>query len=384
MRKAGTRWEGADRRLLDVLHGFGRRRPAVAATARTLSLTGEHAALWLAAGLAAAAADRPRRGAWLRATALTAAAHLTGSALKHLVRRPRPVPPGAPPHGRAAGPGPVSLPVLATAPAGPGSPAAGCCGGPVPGACAGAGPNARGRRAPLSVTVTGPVTACPPAPVPTSAEPAPDRAPAEPDPAPVSAGPGPGPQPTPPPAGPEPAPASTRVSAGPEPGPQPAPPSAGPEPAPASTRVSAGPEPGPQPAPPSATPRHEPEPSAVRRGTVAPRPGCPAAPGGRPGGAFRPVVGRYAFPSSHAASAAAAAVAFAAVRPGARWAGVPVAAAMCLSRLVLGVHHPTDVLAGALLGAVMARVGHRWAPTPVQDRFSRGGAPAPRTGGRHG
>ncbi|MGA5099783.1 phosphatase PAP2 family protein [Streptomyces lavendulocolor] len=344
MRKAGTRWEGADRRLLDVLHGFGRRRPAVAATARTLSLTGEHAALWLAAGLAAAAADRPRRGAWLRATALTATAHLTGSALKHLVRRPRPVPPGAPPHGRAAGPGPVSvsLPVFATAPAGPGSPAAGCCGWPVPGACAGAGPNARGRRAPLSVTVTGPVTACPPAPVPASAEPAPDRAPAEPDPAPVSAGPEPGPGPKP------------------------------------------------RPAPPSAAPRHEPEPSAVRRGTVAPRPGYPAAPGGqpggavRPGGAFRPVVGRYAFPSSHAASAAAAAVAFAAVRPGARWAGVPVAAAMCLSRLVLGVHHPSDVLAGALLGAVTARVGHRWAPTPVQDRFSRGGAPAPRTGGRHG
>ncbi|GAA2447348.1 phosphatase PAP2 family protein [Streptomyces lavendulocolor] len=360
MRKAGTRWEGADRRLLDVLHGFGRRRPAVAATARTLSLTGEHAALWLAAGLAAAAADRPRRGAWLRATALTAAAHLTGSALKHLVRRPRPVPPGAPPHGRAAGPGPVSLPVpvSATAPAGPGSPAAGCCGGPVPGRCAGAGPNARGRRAPLTVTVTGPVTACPPAPVPASAEPAPDRAPAEPEPDPAPVPVGPNPEPAPPSAGPE---------------PQPAPPSAGP-----------GPEPGPQPTPPSATPGHEPEPSAVRRGTAAPRPVYPAAPGGRPGGAFRPVVGRYAFPSSHAASAAAAAVAFAAVRPGARWAGVPVAAAMCLSRLVLGVHHPSDVLAGALLGAVTARVGRRWAPTPVQDRFSRGGAPAPRTGGRHG
>lgn len=339
MRKAGTRWEGADRRLLDVLHGFGRRRPAVAATARTLSLTGEHAALWLAAGLAAAAADRPRRGAWLRATALTATAHLTGSTLKRLVRRPRPVLPGAPPHGRAAGPGPVPVPVSATAPAGPGSPAAGCCGGPVPGACAGAGPNARGRRAPLMVAVTGSVTACPPAPVAAPAEPAPDRAPAEPDTAPVSAGP------------------------------EPEPPSAGPAPAPASTRVSTGPEP---------------EPSAVRCGTAAPRPVSPAVPGGRPGGAFRPVVGRYAFPSSHAASAAAAAVAFAAVRPGARWAGVPVAAAMCLSRLVLGVHHPTDVLAGALLGAVTARVGRRWAPTPVQDRFSRGGAPAPRTGGRHG
>jgi membrane-associated phospholipid phosphatase len=67
--------------------------------------------------------------------------------------------------------------------------------------------------------------------------------------------------------------------------------------------------------------------------------------------------GRHSFPSSHAASAAAAAVAFGAL--GAH--GVPpLAAAMCLSRLVVGVHYPSDVAAGAALGALTARAGARW------------------------
>ncbi|MET8942177.1 phosphatase PAP2 family protein [Streptomyces sp. NPDC004542] len=67
--------------------------------------------------------------------------------------------------------------------------------------------------------------------------------------------------------------------------------------------------------------------------------------------------GRYSFPSSHAASAAAAAVAFGTL--GIR-AVPPLAAAMCLSRLVLGVHHPSDVAAGAALGVLTARAGARW------------------------
>ncbi|MGW3953672.1 phosphatase PAP2 family protein [Streptomyces sp. NPDC004752] len=68
-------------------------------------------------------------------------------------------------------------------------------------------------------------------------------------------------------------------------------------------------------------------------------------------------VGRHSFPSAHAASATAAAVAFGALGvPG--WA--PLAAAMCLSRLVVGVHYPSDVAAGAVLGALTARLGSRW------------------------
>ncbi len=70
--------------------------------------------------------------------------------------------------------------------------------------------------------------------------------------------------------------------------------------------------------------------------------------------------GRHSFPSSHATSAAAAAVAFTAL--GRRRARVlwPLAAAMCVSRLVVGVHYPSDVAAGAALGIVTARMGAGW------------------------
>ncbi|MDF3144025.1 phosphatase PAP2 family protein, partial [Streptomyces sp. T21Q-yed] len=38
----------------------------------------------------------------------------------------------------------------------------------------------------------------------------------------------------------------------------------------------------------------------------------------------------------------------------------PLAAAMCVSRLVVGVHYPSDVAAGAALGALTACVGAGW------------------------
>ncbi|WTP28292.1 phosphatase PAP2 family protein [Streptomyces sp. NBC_00203] len=81
--------EDMDRRLLSALHEWGT-DPRVAAAARALSWSGEHGALWVAAGLAGAAVDRERRGAWLRATALTTTAHLASMAVKRIVRRPRP------------------------------------------------------------------------------------------------------------------------------------------------------------------------------------------------------------------------------------------------------------------------------------------------------
>ncbi|OKK06075.1 hypothetical protein AMK26_08310 [Streptomyces sp. CB03234] len=230
------RYAGADRSLLSALHAYGRRRPAVAATARTLSYAGEHAALWLAAGLVGAATDRPRRGAWLRATTLTATAHLAGMSLKRLARRPRPATltgscacagvPGGPAHHDRHGPGDAT-----------GSGATGSAG------CCGCGDGVGG--------------------------------------------------------------------------------------------------------------------------------------GGHARGLFRPVVGRYSFPSSHAAGAVAAAVAFGALRPGVRRLGLPVAAAMGLSRLVVGVHYPTDVAAGALLGAVTARLGRRWVLRDGADRFCMGAARHP-------
>ncbi len=68
---------------------------------------------------------------------------------------------------------------------------------------------------------------------------------------------------------------------------------------------------------------------------------------------------RWSFPSSHASSTTAAALGFGAVlgRRG-PWAFVP---AMAVSRLVLGVHYPSDVLAGIALGAGAARLARRHA-----------------------
>ncbi|QNS04533.1 phosphatase PAP2 family protein [Streptomyces xanthii] len=161
-----------DRRLLSALRDCGRDR-RVATAARALSWAGEHGALWLAAGLVGAAADRERRGAWLRGTALTAGAHLASMGVKRVVRRPRP-----------------------------------------------------------------------------------------------------------------------------------------------------GAEDGVEP--------------LVR------------------------TAGRHSFPSSHAASAAAAAVAYGALRPAGARLVPPVAAAMCVARMVVGVHYPSDVAAGAALGALTVRLGTRW------------------------
>jgi undecaprenyl-diphosphatase len=78
-----------DHRILSALRAHGS-DPRVAAAARALSWAGEHGALWLAAGLAGAAVDGARRGAWLRGTALIAGAHLASMGVKRIVRRPRP------------------------------------------------------------------------------------------------------------------------------------------------------------------------------------------------------------------------------------------------------------------------------------------------------
>jgi membrane-associated phospholipid phosphatase len=60
------------------------------------------------------------------------------------------------------------------------------------------------------------------------------------------------------------------------------------------------------------------------------------------------------YPSAHATTSAAAAVALSQVLPKAPLVGV--AAALALSRLYLGVHYPSDTIAGAALGAAVAEL----------------------------
>lgn len=94
--------EEIDHRLLMALRDCGA-NPRVAAVTRAFSRGGEHGAVWLAAGLAGATADRRRRTTWLRGTALIGGAHLASMALKLAVRRPRPRLQGQPPLVRTAG-----------------------------------------------------------------------------------------------------------------------------------------------------------------------------------------------------------------------------------------------------------------------------------------
>jgi undecaprenyl-diphosphatase len=60
-------------------------------------------------------------------------------------------------------------------------------------------------------------------------------------------------------------------------------------------------------------------------------------------------------PSEHAAAAFAAALTLTRVAPRLRPVLWPAAAAVALSRVRVGVHHPSDVVVGALLGGLVSR-----------------------------
>jgi undecaprenyl-diphosphatase len=63
---------------------------------------------------------------------------------------------------------------------------------------------------------------------------------------------------------------------------------------------------------------------------------------------------RFSFPSGHTLHAVSFTIIICSALPWAVLVLVPVALLIALSRMVLGLHYPTDVIAGALLGAGIA------------------------------
>ena len=66
---------------------------------------------------------------------------------------------------------------------------------------------------------------------------------------------------------------------------------------------------------------------------------------------------RYSFPSGHTLHAVSFTWQACAHFPELGWVLLPLTALIAGSRVVLGLHYPTDVLAGATIGAVLAELG---------------------------
>lgn len=72
-----------------------------------------------------------------------------------------------------------------------------------------------------------------------------------------------------------------------------------------------------------------------------------------------PPLDRYSFPSGHTLHAVSFTIIASAYFPVLAWALVPFALLVAASRVVLGLHYPSDVLAGAALGGLLAALGLR-------------------------
>ena len=75
------------------------------------------------------------------------------------------------------------------------------------------------------------------------------------------------------------------------------------------------------------------------------------------------------FPSAHATSSVAAATALGRVAPSYRLPLYCLAGAICLTRPYLGMHYPSDVLAGVLLGALIGKSFPRFGERGMEERL---------------
>jgi undecaprenyl-diphosphatase len=67
-----------------------------------------------------------------------------------------------------------------------------------------------------------------------------------------------------------------------------------------------------------------------------------------------PPLDRYSFPSGHTLHAVAFTWQAVAIFPQLGWVLIPLASLIAVSRVVLGLHYPSDVVAGGAIGAVLA------------------------------
>ena len=90
---------------------------------------------------------------------------------------------------------------------------------------------------------------------------------------------------------------------------------------------------------------------------------------------------KLSFPSAHSTSALAAATVIGRVAPDTRPFVFPLAAAICIGRPYLGMHYPSDVLAGAILGTILGRI-YPLPPQQPPDPASRDSLSTEGTGRR--
>jgi membrane-associated phospholipid phosphatase len=90
---------------------------------------------------------------------------------------------------------------------------------------------------------------------------------------------------------------------------------------------------------------------------------------------------KLSFPSAHATSSVAGATALGRVEPRARPALFALAAAMCVGRPYLGMHYPSDVLAGAVLGAALGSLVPGLGAPSRERRLERAADASPRAHG---
>ena len=80
---------------------------------------------------------------------------------------------------------------------------------------------------------------------------------------------------------------------------------------------------------------------------------------------FAAPLDHFSFPSGHTLHAVAFTLVAVAYFPWLAWIAVPFTVLVAASRLTLGLHYPSDVMAGALIGAVIAAVSLALADIPL-------------------